>query len=164
MQNIAELERRITSALERIGRGVEVLTSPVAMPTAMLPESDFATLNEALDEERMLNAQLSERLRAVHQKETAEKNALVEQIAELNAQLSAQADELARLRRSQGQMNDELSELRGVAELGVTEPEHINRAMLAELEALRTARASEAEELAEIVAALNPLIEEAARA
>ena len=52
--------------------------------------------------------------------------------------------------------------LRDVAELGVTEPEHINHAMLTELDALRAARAAEAEELSEIIAALNPLIEEAA--
>ena len=49
-----------------------------------------------------------------------------------------------------------------LAELGVTEPEHINQAMLTELDALRAARAAEAEELSEIIAALNPLIEEAA--
>jgi hypothetical protein len=58
-------------------------------------------------------------------------------------------------------MNAEMADLRDVAQLGVTEPEHINKAMLAELTALRAARASEAEELAEIVAALNPLIAEA---
>lgn len=128
MQDIAELERRITAALERIGRGVETLAAAapvVAAPgeaTAMLPESDFAALNEQLDEERMLNAQLSERLRVVHQKDDADKQRLTLQVESLTEQLAAQAEELA---------------------------------------ALRAARASEADELAEIVAALNPLIEEA---
>lgn len=164
MHNIAELERRITAALERIGRRVEGLTAAAEQPSAMLPESDFAQLNEELDEERMLNAQLNERLRVVHQKDSAERAALEQQLSDLNAQLAAQSDELARLRSTLGQLNDELADLRGVAELGVTEPEHINKAMQAELQALRVARASEAEELAEIVAALNPLIEEASHA
>jgi predicted nucleic acid-binding Zn-ribbon protein len=167
MQDIAELERRITAALERIGRGVEALGGAVPVagpPSAMLPESDFALLNEALDEERMLNAQLNERLRVVHQKDSADKTALTEQVAALNAQLAAQSDELARLRDTVQALNGELDDLRGLAERGVTEPEHINQAMLIELQALRAARASEAEELAEIVAALNPLIEEAAHA
>lgn len=145
MQDITELERRITAALERIGRGVESLSAAVPMPsdnpTAMLPESDFAALNEKLDEERMLNAQLQERLRAVHQKEEAEKTALTAQIAALTA---------------------ELSELRDLAENSVIEPEYINQSLQSELDALRAARASEAEELSEIIAALNPLIEEAA--
>lgn len=170
MQDIAELERRITSALERIGRGVERLTAPDALnvpmpsanPTAMLPESDFAALNEQLDEERMLNAQLHERLRAVHQKDEAARSALTDELSALNAQLAAQSNELAELRASTTALNEELAALRDVAELGVTEPEHINKAMLAELDALRSARAAEAEELSEIIAALNPLIEEAA--
>lgn len=166
MQDIAELERRITSALERIGRGVESLSAAVPMrsanPTAMLPESDFAALNEQLDEERMLNAQLQERLRAVHQKDEAAKSALTEEVSALNAQLAAQSDELAQLRATTTALNEELAALRDVAELGVTEPEHINQAMLTELDALRASRAAEAEELSEIIAALNPLIEEAA--
>jgi hypothetical protein len=74
MQDIAELERRITIALERIDRGIAGLVAPLVdeTPSAMLPESDFAKLNEALDEERMLNAQLNERLRVVNDKATGE--------------------------------------------------------------------------------------------
>ena len=166
MQDIAELERRITAALERIGRGVESLSATVPMPsdtpTAMLPETDFAALMEQLDEERMLNAQLQERLRAVHQKDEAERSGLTDHVSALNDQLAAQSEELARLRATSQALNEELAALRDIAELGVTEPEHINKAMLAELDALRAARASEAEELSEIIAALNPLIEEAA--
>jgi chromosome segregation ATPase len=126
MQNIAELERRITAALERIGRGVETLKSTMptasAEPSAMLPESDFAALNEQLDEERMLNAQLNERLRAVHQKDDAEKQRLNDQISSLTAEVARQAAEIA---------------------------------------TLNAARTAEAEELGEVIAALNPLIEEA---
>lgn len=168
MQDIAELERRITAALERIGRGVEGITANLAAvdttPSAMLPESDFAVLNEALDEERMLNAQLNERLRVVHQKDEAERASLTAEIATLNAQLAAQAEELAHLRASTAALNAELSDLRDVAALGVTEPEHINHALVAEIDALRQARAAEAQELADIVAALTPLIEEASHA
>ncbi len=165
MQEIAELERRITAALERIGRGVANLpTAPIAVESELplsMAEAELARLTEALDEERMANAQLNERLRMVRDKEAGEKLALQSQVESLTAQLEAQATELNRLRRTVDQMNGEMSDLRDVAQLGVTEPEHINKAMLAELEALRAARASEAEELAEIVAALNPLIAEA---
>jgi hypothetical protein len=115
MQNIAELERRITAALERIGRGVETLKVhlpiPSDEPTAMLPESDFAALNELLDEERMLNAQLNERLRVVHQKDEAEKQRLVDQIASLTAEVTRQSDEIATLQAARASEADELAEV-----------------------------------------------------
>ena len=113
MQQISELERRITAALERIGRGVEGLTAANAAPSAMLPESEFAKLNDVLDEERMANAQLNERLRVHRDREVA----LANQVTDLTAQLAA----------------------------------------------LQAARTEEAAELADILAALNPLIEEANR-
>ncbi len=161
MQEIAELERRITAALERIGRGVELMgaqsMAPMPIPAA---HGDLAQLSEALDEERMANAQLVERLRVVREKDDAEKAALQAARDALQEQLDSQSDELGRLRRSLDLVNGELADLRDLATLSVVEPEHINRAMLAELEALRSARASEAVEIAEIVAALNPLIAE----
>jgi septation ring formation regulator EzrA len=163
MQEIAELERRITAALERIGQGVASLAAAPAQSElpASMAEAELARLTEALDEERMANAQLNERLRVVRDKDGGEKAALEHQVSDLTAQLEAQSVDLNRLRRTVDQMNAEMADLRDVAQLGVTEPEHINKAMLAELTALRAARASEAEELAEIVAALNPLIAEA---
>jgi hypothetical protein len=120
MQEIAELERRITAALERIGRGVEGLTAAAATPSAMLPESEFARLNDALDEERMANAQLNERLRIHRDREAT----LAAEVADLTEQLAGRE---------------------------------------AELDELRAARGAEAAELADIVSALTPLIEEAAQ-
>jgi predicted nucleic acid-binding Zn-ribbon protein len=160
MQSIAELEQRITAALDRIDRGAETLLSGIpplpkaGEPSAMLPESDFAQLNEALDEERMLDAQLSERLRVVKTKDNAE-------IQRLNALTAAQDAELTALRDTVARLEADLGDLRSIAERGVTEPEYINHSLQTEVEALRAARAAEAAELAEIVAALTPLIEEA---
>ena len=164
MQEIAELERRITAALERIGRGIEGLaTEPHTAPPSSEPPLDDALLaaNEALDEERMANAQLSERLRAVRDKEAETKAALNARIADLTRQDEERGAELNRLRRTVAHLTDELSTLRATAQSGLSDPAQINRALLAELEALRATRATEAAELADIVAALNPLIEEA---
>ena len=159
MQEIAELERRITAALERIGRGVESLGGQNGL--ALPADNDLAQLTEALDEERMANAQLTERLRVVRDKDAFEKAGLAAARDDLQTRLDAHGEEINRLRSSLDQVNGELADLRDLAALSVVEPEHINRAMLAELEALRSARASEALEIAEIVAALNPLISEA---
>lgn len=158
-QEIAELERRITAALERIGRGVE--SYGIQAPPDMAGADSVSTLTEALDEERMANAQLTERLRMIKDKDAAEKTALSHERDALQTQLDAQTEQMTRLRASLDQVNGELADLRDMAERGMVEPEHINRAMLAELEALRSARAFEAAEIADIAAALTPLIEEA---
>lgn len=106
MQELAELERRITAALERIGRGVEGLTT-AAPVSAMLPESDFAKLNDALDEERMANAQLSERLRVHRDREAT----LAAEVADLTEQLATRTAELAELRAARGVDAAELADI-----------------------------------------------------
>lgn len=131
MQDIVELERRITAAMERITRRVESLaTQGPEGPVGALEE--VARLNEALDEERMTNAQLTERLRALRAKE-AQPGGAGDEAAEVKTHLAAQADEIATLRRV-------------LAEAG------------REIAALRAARAAEAEEAADILAALDPLV------
>jgi chromosome segregation ATPase len=139
MQDILELERRITAAMERITYGVEQLAkgSAGASPRAAGAEAAsgdaaarIAHLTEALDEERMTNAQLNERLRVLREKAGQGSD---EVVADLQAKLATQADELATLRRV-------------LAEAG------------REIASLRAARTAEAEELAEIVTALDPLV------
>ncbi|MEI2686389.1 MAG: hypothetical protein V9G14_09070 [Cypionkella sp.] len=164
MQEIAELERRITAALERIGRGLEDLAES-APPVAASPEpsaevGQVAALNEALDEERMANAQLQERLRVLRDKDANAQLVLNVRISELTRQSKSQSDEIKTLRRQVSQLSEHIATLQDAAISGVTEPHHINRAMMTELETLRAARATEAGELAEIVATLTPLIQE----
>lgn len=144
MQDILELERRMTAAMERITYGVERLASGSAgaglgavgagAAGAEAASGDAAAriahLTEALDEERMTNAQLNERLRVLRDKAGQGSD---EAVADLQTKLAAQADELGTLRRV-------------LAEAG------------REIASLRAARAAEAEELAEIVIALDPLV------
>lgn len=134
MQDIVELERRITAAMERITRGVERLSAPAA---AAAGAAEVARLTEALDEERMANAQLNERLRVLRDKDVQAQGAGgAEEVETLTAQLASQTDEIATLRRV-------------LAEAG------------REIAALRAARQAEAEEAAEILAALDPLVTQA---
>lgn len=186
MQDIAELERRITAALERIARGVEGLqTAPAALPDAApadLPDAlpdpdvppdalpvaapppdfaeDLARLSDALDEERMANAQLNERLKVVRDKEAKLRGALEDQIAALMRQVDAQGLELSRAHRTMVQQGGQLRALREAAETGVTDPVLINRTLQVELEALRATRSIEVAELDDILSALDPLIAE----
>ena len=144
MQDIVELERRITAAMQRITHGVERLAAQKAGGDQVDPTQghddqadEIARLSDALDEERMTNAQLNERLRVLHDKLDSGAPSVSDAIAAdpgpLHAQMAEQADEIATLRRV-------------LAEAGK------------EIASLRAARALEAVELGEIVGALDPLI------
>ena len=104
MSQIEELQRRIVAAMERIGSGVDALRD--AAPTS---GGEDDTLRAALDDERVANAQLEERLKTLktrHEQEVdamradmeslravpaedPEKAALREQLAEATAQIAA---------------------------------------------------------------------------
>ncbi|MEY8840670.1 hypothetical protein AB9K41_16740, partial [Cribrihabitans sp. XS_ASV171] len=83
MSEIEELQRRITAAMERIGAGVATLSErpaapePVAAPVGEIEDGpDQAALIEALEEEKMANAQLEERLKALKARHAEELEAL----------------------------------------------------------------------------------------
>lgn len=174
MQDIAELERRITAALERIAVGLDhhidrhrsdAQAGAVALPDD--PESgdraaefaaELARVTAALDEEQMANAQLAERLRVVRDKEARLRSGLEDQIADLMRQLDAQGLELSRAHRTMVQQGGQLRSLREAAEAQVADPALINRTMEVEMEALRATRGAEVAELEDILAALDPLI------
>lgn len=165
MDTIAELERRITAALMRIGQAVEGIekqaappdSPPVATLADGVAEAEIARLNEALDEEQMLSAQLNERLRTVRDKESAERITLQIEVDRLMKLLDVQGLEMQRLKKTVVALREQTRSLTEAGEMGQIEPHLINKAMLTELEALRALRTTEAAELDEIIAALDPL-------
>ena len=161
MPTIAELERRITAALDRIGQGLDRL--PASDAPAALPGDDATALHEALETERSAAAQLAERLRKVKEREANAKVEAEARIADLTAARDQQAAELQRLRKTVAQLRDTLTAQNEAIRAGVTEPQIINKSLLAELEALRAQRRSESAEMEAILTALSPLIEEPAK-
>jgi hypothetical protein len=178
MQNIAELERRITAALERIGQGLDrAITAPAAAVVPPPPTTgNEALLRAELDEERSANAQLKERVKLLTAREATLREAkaaepkpvhvpvaqaqLEARIDKMTRQLDVQGLELQRMRKTTIQLREQLARLREAAEAGNTEPHLINKAMMAELDALRATRSAEMAELDEIMSELSPLIGE----
>ena len=157
MGQIADLEQRIASAFARIAAGVEALeAAPAAAPAREAGE--LAALQTALDEERMAHAQLAERLKMLRDQDAKSQTALTAEVATLTRQLDAQGLDVQRLSGTVAQLREELRRLREAAEQGMADPHLINRAMLAELEALRATRAAETTEMADIIAALTPIL------
>lgn len=174
MQDITALEQRITAALERIGKGVDRLSTmpqpvaapavaPAPVPTASpVAEAAAAALRGQLAEEKALNAQLQERLRALKDREP--KNDAQGKIEQLTRQLDVQGLELQRMRRTNAALREQLATLRDAQLAGVVEPQLINKSMMAELDALRALRLTEVAEMDEILAALEPHLTEAGHA
>ena len=157
MQDLGELEQRLALALDRIGAGIDGM--PVLSAATSVPEAS-GDLQIALDEERMLSAQLNERLRAVKEKDTQTQSDTAARLAMMTEQLDAQGAELKRMRNTNIQLREVLHILREAAAQGVPDPHLVNRAMLAELDALRATRLTEVAQMDEILAELAPLIEE----
>ncbi|KPP84483.1 MAG: hypothetical protein HLUCCO07_05140 [Rhodobacteraceae bacterium HLUCCO07] len=157
-QEIVELERRITAALDRIGQGLNDL-GPQA--EAEVGEgTEIEELKAALEDEKLVTAQLEERIKTLHARQDgklAEVTAKVEEQAGAMAKLDT---ELQRLRAANDQLRASNVALREANEHGVGDAHLINKAMQAELEALRAARAADAAETGTILSALEPLLED----
>jgi DNA repair exonuclease SbcCD ATPase subunit len=153
MSNIDELQRRITAAIDRVSTGLEKVSAGQAGPD---PE-----MAQALEDERTANAQLTERVRALKTKSDAEMAGLRTQVEESEARMAQLDVELQRVRRANAALSDACNALREANEEGVGDSHLINQTMLAELEALRAARAADVAESNAILAALTPLVDAA---
>lgn len=175
MTQIDILQHRITAALDRVAQGVgrmeehAMQAAAVSESTAADPE-ELSQLRAALEDEKLANAQLEERVRKLHVTHRAELAAAAEQGAQTpdavqpGPDLAALDQELQQLRLSNEMLRSTNAELREALAQHVGEPHLINKAMLAELEALRAARSVEVAETRAIVAALTPLLEAASDA
>jgi DNA repair exonuclease SbcCD ATPase subunit len=156
MEDLDSYERRITEALDRI----EAALASRGVPSAA--GGDAGALREALEAERTANAQLTERVRAIKEKQETMVAALERKVAQLAQQLDLESRELQRQKRLNAQLVETNRALTDAASAGVTEPHLLNRAMMTELEALRAARAAEIAEMDDILSELKPLIGEVA--
>lgn len=155
MQDIAELERRISSALGRISSGLGALQAPAAADGA-----DVARLRAELEAERATSAGLRARLEArpAVAPTAATDPDLEARLDRMTRQLDVQGIELVRLRKTVAALRENLRALRQLNSQNVGDPAAINRAMVVELDSIRVQRLSEVAELDEILSELEPLV------
>lgn len=155
MSQIEELQSRITAAMERIGNGVAILSETAEAATASAAEATAeaaalaeaqanaepdAELTAALEEERLVNAQLEERvkrLKARHAEELAAAQAGTDDNA-LMAEVDALKTELEDLKAESAKVSDLETELASAKEAlsSVQDDEEVD-ALKAELDAAR---------------------------
>jgi hypothetical protein len=153
MSDIEELERRISAAFDRIGQAVDGL-----VPAASGNSTE--ALQDALLTEQTTNAQLTERLRIVIEREASQAAEAAGTRDRLTRALDAQGKELQRMKKTVIQLRESLAALRAAQTGAVADPHLVNKAMLTELEALRATRLTEMAQMEEILAELHPLIGE----
>lgn len=163
MSDIEELQGRILAAMERASRGLEKL--------GVAKDDETPDLSQALEDERLANAQLTERVKTLKERLVKDTEQIQAQLDEAEAQLAQATEaqtqmakldvELQRVRRANAQLSDACAALRAANAEGVGDPHLINKAMLAELDALRAARAADIAEADAILSALTPLVEAA---
>lgn len=161
MSQIDEHERRLAAALARIGAAAERLAeAPPDGAAAEAPDSaaevEAARLARLLEEARAETAEVQRRMDTARDRQAATVATLEARIAALTQQIDSQGIEVQRLRMLNVQLREALRALRESLAAGVAEPAQINRALQAEVEALRTARAIEVAELDTLLAALEP--------
>lgn len=149
MTDISELEQRLTAALDKIGAGIEGLTSARGGDEA-------AQLSAALDEERMVNAQLEERVRAIKQKQDQTVARLEGEVERLRGLLDREERALSQVTRANAELRANNAALREAIAEGVAEPHLVNKSMMAELEALRASHGADRAELEAVLGELTP--------
>ncbi len=158
MSDIAELERRITSALERIGGAVEKI--PTEQPSAE-NSAEVETLKEELEAEKTANTQLEERLAQLRERQTQDLNQLEERVRSLGARTAEQERELNQLIQVNARLRDSNQKLREANEKGLADAHLVNQSMQSELESLRQVNISQKSELNALLAELKPVVEAA---
>lgn len=155
MSDISELERRITRALDRAGQALDRLSA------AREDTADVEAMKAELEAERVANAQLEERVRAIKDKQETTVAALEAEVVRLKDSLRNRDGEVQRMRSVNDELRASNAALREANAQGLPDAELVNAGMISELEALRAERAAERAEIDEVLATLEPLLQEA---
>lgn len=176
MTELAELEKRIAEAMERIRSGIEGLHTPPAEDMVPATEadalagqlssvsSDLTEATEALEAERARTAELEAALAEAQSENAALATQVAQAAPDMSQDLAATEAELRTLRSAMEELQTANAALRQAALTQVTEPELINRSLAADLEAVQAARLAELRDIDAILATLDPIIEGASHA
>lgn len=173
MTEIAEDEGRLAAALDRIEAAVaraaelrtEAGTGPApepVPPAAETPEhgAEVAELRAALEAERSANAQLTERVRRLKQKQETVVAKLERRVAQLMQDLEQSAADIQRQKALVEELTEANRVLREAAQGGAAGGAGINQAMAADLQALGALREMEKAEVETVLGEIRRLIGE----
>src|SRR6056297_3057975 len=151
MSDISSLESRITAALDRIRAGLDGRPAVASAPSE--------ALQAALDKERSANAELTQRVAVLKERQDGQVATLTARVEKQIAQLGTLDAELQKLRAANLQLREMNGKLRAAMTEGLT-PELHEASLTAEIAALEAQRTADTAEMDAIIAELKPLIAE----
>ena len=160
MSDVAELEKRITAALDRIGTGLDVLS----VTSTGGDGGEITALQESLAAEKVVNSQLEQRVEAIKDKQEKLVATLESEVEKLRTELASHDGDVQRVKQVNNRLRENNRALRDVNKQSVGDVELINTGMVAELDALRISRETDRSELDAILLGLKPLLEDVANA
>ncbi len=166
MSGIEDMQARLAQALDRIGTAAEAwdpgaihaaraaqaaaeaAAAAAADAEPVVDETALEALRSELEDEKLANAQLEERIRQLNERlqQATSDAALTDKLEAQRDGMVALEGELQRLRRTNDMLARTSDALRAANADAVGDASLINKAMEAELEALRAARAVDAAE------------------
>ena len=155
MSDIAELERRIAAALDRASQAMDALSA------GSDDAENAKALAAELEAERMANAQLEERVRAIKEKQDTRMAELERDVSRLRDVVEARDEMLQQVRGVNEDLRRSNTALREANAQGLADAELVNHAMQTELEALRATRAADKAEVEDVLATLDSVLKEA---
>ena len=157
MSDISELERRITAALDRAAQAMDRLGAASGGDDG----ADAAALADELEAERVANAQLEERVRAIKEKQETMVAGLEAQVARLRAQVESRDSTLSRMKAVGDDLRRSNAALREANASALPDADLVNASLAAEMAALQSARDADRAEMDDILATLDPVLKEA---
>jgi len=154
MSELAELEQRLMAALDRIEAAAE--KTPAASDG--LDPEEVNRLKAALDDAERARETAEAQLHDLREQHSQTFDQLEESLNAQRKTTTALDSELQRLRQVNKLLEDNNRALRQACETGQVDAALINQAMLAELESMRTLRATEKAEIEAAMAAIEPLL------
>ena len=154
MSEIEDFQTRIVGALERAGRAIDQLTVPS-------DGGDSAALAAELEAERVANAQLEARVRAIKEKQETTVAHLEDEVAKLRAALERRDTSVQRMKAVNDELRASNQALREANAAGLADADLVNASLSTELAGLREKSAEDRAELDDILATLEPILKEA---
>ncbi len=133
MTDVAELEKRLSAALDRIASGVAAMAPPAQDAG---DSEEVARLRETIESERSANAQLEQRVIAIKDKQEKLVANLEAEVARLRQELEDREATLHRVKRVNQRLRENNRALREANRAALGDAELINASMVTELDAL----------------------------
>ena len=157
-EEVAAAERRLVEALDRLEGAVERAAAPRPAPEPQADPAEIERLQGELQAERDAAAQLDDRVKALKRRQTTHVAKLEAELADLRGRLEDHEREQRQLRGVNDRLRENLAALRDAMAEGVADPDLVNRATAAELDALRAQRQAERDELDRLIDEVSPVL------